>query len=52
LGENELSLYLREDGMNYWDKTIVIGKKERHWGTTRVLHFPNSGNLLKEMLLA
>ena len=27
LGEHELTLYLREDGVKYWDIPIVIGER-------------------------
>jgi len=46
LGEHESSLYLRGDGVKYWDIPIVNGERELYRGTAGVHSFSNSRRLL------
>jgi hypothetical protein len=37
---------LRGVGVKYWDKPLIIGKRERFWGTAGVYLLPNIVSLL------
>ena len=51
LGEPNFSLYLRGVGMKYWDIPILIGERERFWGTAGVYLLHNIDSLLRKRRL-